>query len=78
MSIISSINPYKSLGNAVVLQAVKDYRAATKKLSRGRRNLEAEKMKEDCERFFRSQRFNIFTDLDGKDILSRLEKEVHV
>lgn len=76
MSTISCRDPYESLGNAVVLQAVRDYRDAVKKLSRGRRNPEAEKMKNDCERFFNSQHFNVFTSLDGKFILSELEKEV--
>lgn len=76
MSTISCQDPYESLGNAVVLQAVRDYRDAAKKLSRGRRNPEAEKMKKDCERFFNSQHFNVFTNLDGKVILSELEKEV--
>ena len=76
MSTVSCVDPYESLGNAVVLQAVRDCREATKKLSRGRRNPEAEKMKMECERFFNSQHFNVFTNLDGRAILSQLEKEV--
>ena len=30
-----NLDPYEALGNAVVVQAVKDYRDAVKKLSRG-------------------------------------------
>ena len=75
MSTASSMDPYQELANAVVLQAVKDYRDAVKKLSRGKTNTAAEHMKNECERFFKSGHFNIFTELDGKVLLSQLEKE---
>ena len=71
-----NLNPYEELGNAVVLQAVKDYRDAVKKLSRGKVNHAAEQMKAECERFFKSSYFNLFTELDGKLLLSQLEREV--
>lgn len=70
------ISSCEALGNAVVLQAVKDYREAVKKLSRGKKNVVAEATKNECERFFKSTYFNIFTQLDGKVLLSQLEKEV--
>ena len=70
------MNPYENLANAVVLQAVKDYRDAAGKLSRGKRNIMAEQRKTECEVFFKSQYFNVFTDLDGNALLSQLEKEV--
>ena len=75
MSTASSMDPYQELANAVVLQAVRDYRDAVKKLSRGKTNTAAEQMKNECERFFKSGHFNIFTELDGKVLLSQLEKE---
>lgn len=70
------MNPYENLANAVVLQAVKDYRDAAGKLSRGKRNIMAEQRKTECEVFFKSQYFNVFTALDGNALLSQLEKEV--
>lgn len=73
-----SIDPYEELGKAVVLQAVDDYRDAVKKLSHGRKNTAAEQMKKECERFFKSEYFNVFTQLDGNALLSQLEKEVAV
>lgn len=76
MSTASSMDPYQALGNAVVLQAVKDYRDAVKKLSRGKTNHAAEQTKKECERFFQSGHFNTFTDLNGNMILSKLEMEV--
>ena len=53
MSTASSMDPYQELANAVVLQAVKDYRDAVKKLSRGKTNTAEEQMKNECERFFK-------------------------
>lgn len=73
---VRNLSPYEALGNAVVLQAVKDYREAVHKLSRGKKNTNAESMKHECEIFFKSPYFNVFTQLDGKVILSQLEKEV--
>lgn len=73
---VRNLSPYEALGNAVVLQAVKDYRDAVHKLSRGKKNTNAESTKQECERFFQSPYFNVFTQLDGKVLLSQLEKEV--
>lgn len=70
------MEPYEKLGNAVVLQAVRDYRNAVKTLSHGRKNVMAESRKYECERFFRSPHFNTFTSLDGKALLAQLEKEI--
>lgn len=73
-----------NLGNAVVLQAVKDYRCARKKLSRlpksnkkrvSERRIQAEEMIRDCEEFFRSERFNVFSTLDSKALLEKLQQE---
>ena len=72
----NNLSPYEALGNAVVLQAVKDYREAVHKLSRGKKNTIAESTKQECERFFQSPYFNVFTQLDGKELMSQLEKEV--
>ena len=73
---VRNLSPYEALGNAVVLQAVKDYREAVHKLSRGKKNTIAESTKQECERFFQSPYFNVFTQLDGKALMSQLEKEV--
>ncbi len=69
-------NPYEELGNAVVLLAVEDWRDAVKKLKRNRQNVLATSMKNECEKFFTSPHFNAFTGLDGKALLSMLEREV--
>lgn len=69
-------NPYERLANAIVLQAVKDYRAAKKKLKRKGRNIQAERDVADIERFFRSGWFSQLTEVDGEYLLDRLKREV--
>ena len=76
MSKNSNLNPYEELANAIVLQAVRDYREAVKKLSRGRKNRDAQATKEECLRFFRSKLFSLLTDLDPEFLIRRLDEEV--
>ncbi len=73
-----SKNVYEDFANAVIMQAVKDWRDSARKLKRGRKNLNAEQMKAECEEFFKSPQFSIFTAVDGKMILAKLESEVIV
>ena len=61
------MEPYEALGNAVVLQAVKDWRSARKR--NDTRTIH------ECEAFFLSGRFSLFTDLDGEALLQKLSRE---
>lgn len=74
----NTINPYEGLANGIILQAVKDYRDATRKLSKGRKNQAAEQMKGDCLRFFRSPWFKALTDVDDEFLIRKLDEEVEV
>lgn len=76
MSRESNIDPYEGLANAVILQAVKDYRNAVRKLARGRKNHEAEAVKAECLRFFRSGWFSILTDIEPEFLIRKLDEEV--
>ena len=76
MSKNSNLNPYEELANAIVLQAVRDYREAVKKLSRERKNRDAQFTKEECLRFFRSKWFSQLTELDPEFLIRRLDEEV--
>ena len=51
------------LRNAVVMQAVKDYK-------------NDKKQREECERFFLSQYFTLFSDLDGEVIVKALKERI--
>ena len=61
-------NNYQDIGiarlrNAVVMQAVKDYKNDKNK-------------REECERFFLSQYFMLLSDLDGKVIVNALKERI--
>lgn len=69
------IDAYEKLANSVILQAVKDYRTARKKLKYHPKNKDAKLMIEDCESFFRSDWFAVLTSLDGEMLLKKLKEE---
>lgn len=70
------ITPYENLANAIILQAVKDYRDALKKLEK-RPNYEPAKIiKNEVERFFRSGWYRELTSIDGNILIKKLKSEV--
>lgn len=70
-----NVDGYVKLGNAVVIQAAKDYRSALKRLWRRPDNVEANKMKNDCERFFKNE-IELYTDLDGLTLMRMIREKV--
>lgn len=70
--------PYENLANAIVLQAVKDWRSAVRTLKKRPRYDPAKQMKEECERFFRSDWFEGLTSVDGSVILRKLKQEENI
>lgn len=60
---------------AIVRQAVQDWRAATHRLKRHPDDLDADNIRKDCERFFRSEWFFDLTGIDGKKFLSQLKEK---
>ena len=69
------MDPYENLANAIILQAVKDYRQALKLLGRNSKCTSALSTKDECERFFRSEWFSFLTSVDGEMLIRRLKKE---
>lgn len=65
---LTVVDPYENLANAVVLQAVKDYRRALR--CAGRTPLRSE-----LERFFRSGWYRQLTELDGEYLMRKLQEE---
>ena len=63
---------YTDLANAIIIQAVKDYRNALKTLKRYPRYEPAKKVVAEVEEFFRSEWFNTLYDLDGETVIHRL------
>lgn len=74
----SNLDPYESLANAIILQAVKDYRVALKKLRKNPRNQLALSEKQEIESFFYSRRFSVLTNVDPQIIVDGLQREVAV
>lgn len=72
----NAMDPYTRLANEIVLQAVKDYRNANKKLSKGRKNKDAEIKKNEVLGFFRSGWFGVLTELDPEMLIRKLDEEV--
>lgn len=68
--------PYENLANAIVLQAVKDYRDILVRLKKKPNNKEAMIDAMECERFFRSSWFQTLTSVDGEFLIEKLRKEM--
>lgn len=69
------MNNYEELANAIILQAVKDYRDALGMLTKNPNSISANRDKSDCERFFLGKWFSELTAIDGKQLMSKLQRE---
>ena len=67
---------YEQLANAIILQAVKDYRDALKKLKKRPRYEPAKDMISEVERFFHSDWYRELTSVDGNFLIEKLRSEV--
>lgn len=71
-----ALSPWQKLANAIVEQSVKDYRMEQGRVKADPQNADHAKAEvRKLERFFRSDWFEVLTDVDGRLILSRLKKE---
>lgn len=70
------MNPYEELANAIVLQAVKDYRQALQALSLYPSNTSAQSQRWSIEHFFRSEWFSVLTQIDPEMLIHKLKAEV--
>ena len=64
---------YEELANAIVLQAVSDYRDALRGKKVGGKDPEL--TIRECENFFRSDRYCIITTVDGEYLIQNIRKE---
>jgi len=70
------IDPYENLANAIVLQAVKDYRDALKKLMKYPRHESAKYTKAEVKRFFHSGWYRELTTVEPEILIRKLKEEV--
>ena len=69
-------DPYEQLANAIILQAVKDYRDALNKLNKRPRYNPAKYTKAEVERFLHSDWYRELTSVDGDYVLKKIRSEV--
>ena len=69
------MDPYEELANAIILQAVKDYRGVLSVLKKRPDSIPALSMKDEIERFLRSGWYQLLTTVDGEMLISRLQAE---
>ena len=67
---------WEALVQAIILQAVEDYRKCRRLVRRKPNQFEAQKMIREVERFLRSEWFKQLSAADGNMILEQLKKEV--
>ena len=65
----------RSLCAAIVERAIKDYTLALRQLKRRPGSVSAEHTVHECERFFRRD-MQMYADLDGEDIIRRIQQRV--
>ncbi len=67
---------WEDLAQAIVIQAVKDYRLALKVFRRRPESKRAQELIEEIESFFRSRWFSLMYDIDPERLIERLKEEV--
>ena len=67
---------YTELANAIILNAVKDYRDVLKRWKRFPEKKAYIDEKNNLERFFRSDWFSILTNIDPESLIKKLIQEV--
>ena len=67
---------WEDLANAIILQAVEDYRMARRRVRMLPDQQGAQATIRQVEKFFRSRWYAQLTDLDGEMVLKKLKEEV--
>jgi len=67
---------YENLANAIVYQAVKDYRQILKVCMEHPNSAECQGEKENLEQFFKSKWYSILTELDGEWLIEKIREDL--
>ena len=68
---------YTDLANAIIIQAVKDYRNALKTLKRYPRYEPAKKVVAEVEEFFHSEWYRTLTSVDADMLMRKIRREIN-
>lgn len=77
-AVLENVDCYENLANAIVLQAVKDYKKALFRLEDHPNNRDAKYEKKKLEQFFHSGWYNTLTDLDADTLIAGVRARVKV
>ena len=69
-------DPYERMANAIILQALTDYRAAVKRVKRNPKDRERMDEALRIERFFRSGWYQRLTNVDGEFLIRKLQENI--
>lgn len=61
---------YEDLANAIIIQAVTDYRGL---LGGAKATIDVNTI--ECEKFFQSEWYRVLSDVDGKSLMNKIRKE---
>lgn len=76
VAVNENLDCYENLANAIILQAVKDYKKALHHLENNPKNRDALHEKARLERFFRSQWYGVLTELDPERLMAGVKERV--
>lgn len=74
----NDLEPSERLANAIILQAVKDWRHGAKMLKKHPDSRAGRDEVEETERFFRSEWYELLTDIDGEYLIKKLREEAGI
>jgi hypothetical protein len=80
------MRPYNDLANAIILTAIHDYKALLRRLKylskeprfNGRRIAETDKKIDEIEEFFRSEWYDLMTNISCNDVIREIKREVEL
>lgn len=70
------LTPHEQLANAIILQAVRDFRVSYSAIKKNPNDLEAQNMLRKVRAFFRGGWICVLTKLDGAGLLDSIEREM--
>lgn len=71
-----SADGWNNLANAIILQAVKDFKPAFRRLRKHPNDKMAQNQVRELTKFFSSDWFGVLTGLDGPALLNRIMREI--
>lgn len=72
----ATITHYENLANAIVIQAIQDYKAALRVLEKNPNNIWTNRDVKEIEHFFRSKWYRMLTSVDAGWLMERINETI--